>query len=64
MVDSNMGIFEELKDNDIFKETCSNLAIAFYNTGIEEEYFKNYGKALMNYENALITSNDNLGSEN
>lgn len=50
-----------VKEDAKFIELSSNLSIAFYNAGIEEEYLYNIDKAWMNYENALLTSTENLG---
>ena len=42
----------------------SNLAIATYNMGCEEEYFNNIDRALINFSNACKIVEDNLGEQN
>ncbi|KAL4431678.1 hypothetical protein ABPG74_017307 [Tetrahymena malaccensis] len=50
-----------LKQMEGYIEVCNNLALAFYNVAVEEEFFNNIDMATLNYENALTFSEENLG---
>lgn len=52
----------ECREEKEFVEIVSNLAIALYNVGTEEEFFGNNDRALIHYSNACTVSEDNLGS--
>ncbi|KAL4508557.1 hypothetical protein ABPG72_003861 [Tetrahymena utriculariae] len=50
-----------LKQMEGYIDVCNNLALAFYNVAVEEEFFNNVDMATLNYENALTFSEENLG---
>ncbi|EAR84349.3 UBX domain protein, putative (macronuclear) [Tetrahymena thermophila SB210] len=52
---------EAIKDQE-FVDICQALAIAFYNVGVEQEFFQNFEVSLINYGKACEVCEDNLGS--
>lgn len=54
--------FQQIKNDPEFIEKATSLAIAFHNVGVEEEYFQNFDKCLLNYGNSCQVAEDNLGA--